>query len=266
MWGTIEPGKEAFLYVFGPMFGMTGVDSFRPLFRMESIAAVRTYPQPGGAYRYLAAQIILFTDCATGRRAADLDATPTRTSRVHVFQYRDGPLDYVLDPNKLPARYDVRTGGRPRAQAGARWYFRGETPLGTHRAHQLKNRAGSGRLAAGVRGDTGTFEAYRWQGKIAEIEFSGLPSIPLHRDFQTFKPWEPDADGQRRQDLLSRTAFKIVQLRRRARKVYGLRREAHVQYSYARHRLRQSYKLNDSTSTSSGGRNHDASALHRRAC
>ena len=66
MWGTIEPGKQAILYVFGPMFGLTGATDIRPLFRMESIAVVRTYPQPGGAYRYLASQFILFTDFDTG--------------------------------------------------------------------------------------------------------------------------------------------------------------------------------------------------------
>jgi hypothetical protein len=194
MWGTIEPGKEAFLYVFGPMFGMTDAGNFRPLFRMESIAAVRTYPQAGGAYRYLAGQIILFTDFDTGE-VLDTWANPYLDGEVcKVFQYRDYPLDYVLDPLAMPARYDIRNKDDMKRKLVLDWYFRGDMAFGDAIAKtRLKNRLDPAEWPRESVGDWWeTFEAYRWQAKIAEVEDLSLPSIPSFTgDFQTFKPWEP---------------------------------------------------------------------------
>lgn len=214
MWGTTTPGEMATLYVFGPMFGMTGPDDFRPLFRMESVANVRTYPLGGGAFRYLANQFILFTDFDTGE-VLDSWANPYLDGqKVEVFQYRDGPLDYVLDPHKLPARYDIRTKGDLGRKLVLDWYFRGDQAYGDAIAKtRLKNKLDP---AVWKRESVGewweTAEAYRWNARIAEIEDKSLPSIPSFTgDFQTFKPWEPFMlMGQRPGKIFSvRTAFKI---------------------------------------------------------
>lgn len=249
MWGTIEPGAEAFLYVFGPMFGMTDTQSFRPLFRMESIAAVRTYPLPGGAYRYLAGQIILFTDWATGE-VLQTWRNPYTDEVCEVFQYRDYPLDYVLDPNKLPERYNIQKADDLTRKLVLDWYFRGENAYGDAIARtKLKNRLDP---AVWRRESVGefweTFEAYRWQGKIAEIEDLSLPSIPSFTgDFQTFKPWEPwMLMGQRPGKIFSvRTAFKIPNFDVVPRKVMAYAEKHMPQYLHAPTAFDKSYKLND---------------------
>lgn len=249
MWGTIEPGKEATLYVFGPMFGTTGPDDFRPLFRMESIANVRTYPQAGGAYRYLAAQIILFTDFDTGD-VLDAWTNPYTNERVDVFQYRDGPLDYVLDPNKMPARYEVRSKDDLSRKLVLDWYFRGPHAFGDAIAKtRLKNKLDPKVWKRESVGDWWeTYEAYRWQMKIAEAEDLSLPSIPSFTgDFQTFKPWEPFMlMGQRPGKIFSvRTAFKIDNYDVVPRKVMAYAEKHLPEFLRAPTVFDNSYKLND---------------------
>jgi hypothetical protein len=250
MWGTVEPGEMATLYVFGPMFGMTGPDDFRPLFRMESVANVRTYPQAGGAYRYLANQFILFTDFDTGE-VLDSWANPYLDGeKVEVFHYRDGPLDYVLDPLKMPARYDLRTKGDLGRKLVLDWYFRGDTAYGDAIAKtRLKNRLDP---AVWKRESIGewweTAEAYRWSGKIAEIEDKSLPSIPSFTgDFQTFKPWEPFMlMGQRPGKIFSvRTAFKIANYDVVPRPVMAYAEKHLPQFLDTPRAFDKSYKLND---------------------
>jgi hypothetical protein len=250
MWGTIEPGKEAFLYVFGPMFGMTDAGNFRPLFRMESIAAVRTYPQAGGAYRYLAGQIILFTDFDTGE-VLDTWANPYLDGEVcKVFQYRDYPLDYVLDPVAMPARYDIRNKDDMKRKLVLDWYFRGDMAFGDAIAKtRLKNRLDPAEWPRESVGDWWeTFEAYRWQAKIAEVEDLSLPSIPSFTgDFQTFKPWEPwMLMGQRPGKIFSvRTAFKIPNFDVVPRKVMAYAEKHMAEFLHAPTKFDKSYKLND---------------------
>lgn len=250
MWGTIEPGVQANLYVFGPMFGTTAPGEFKPLFRMESIATVRTYPQPNGAYRYLACQFILFTDFDTGD-VLESWANPYLDGRkVEVFQYRDGPLDYQLDPHKLPARYDVRTRDDMSRKLVLDWFFRGPNAYGDAIAKtRLKNRLDP---AVWKRESVGewwqTFECYRWQGKIAEIEDLSLPSVPSFTgDFQTFKPWEPFMlMGDRPGQIFSvRTAFKIDNFDTVPRKVMAYAEKHLPDFLTAPTKFDQSYKLND---------------------
>ena len=250
MWGTIEPGVEATLYVFGPMFGTTAPGEFKPLFRMELIANVRTYPQPNGAYRYLAAQFILFTDFDTGD-VLDTWANPyLGGQRVEVFQYRDGPLDYTLDPNKLPARYDVRTRDDLSRKLVLDWFFRGDQAYGDAIAKtRIKNRLDP---AIWKRESVGeyweTFEAYRWQGRIREIEDVSLPSITSFTgDFQTFKPWEPFMlMGQQPGKIFSvRTARKIANYDIVPRKVIAYAEKHLPEMLHAPTAFDNSYKLND---------------------
>jgi len=250
MWGTIAPGEMATLYVFGPMFGMTDANDFRPLFRMESIANVRTYPQPGGAYRYLANQIILFTDFDTGA-VLDTWANPYFDGeRVEVFHYRDGPLDYVLDPHKMPARYEVRTKDDLSRKLVLDWYFRGDRAFGDAIAKtRLKNKLDPKvwkRESIGEWWETA--EAYRWQGLIREIEDLSLPSIPSFTgDFQTFKPWEPFMlMGQRPGKIFSvRTAFKIANFDAVPRPVMDYAEKHLPEFLSAPTAFDKSYKLND---------------------
>ena len=250
MWGTIEPGEMATLYVFGPMFGMTGPDDFRPLFRMESIANVRTYPQDGGAFRYLANQIILFTDFDTGEVLETWANPYLDGEKVEVFHYRDGPLDYVLDPLKLPARYDIRTKGDLGRKLVLDWYFRGDEAYGDAIARtRLKNKLDPKvwkRESIGEWWETA--EAYRWNGKIAEIEDPSLPSIPSFTgDFQTFKPWEPFMlMGQRPGKIFSvRTAFKIASYDIVPRPVMSYAEKHLPQFLDTPRVFDKSYKLND---------------------
>ncbi len=250
MWGTIEPGKQANLYVFGPMFGTTGPDDYRPLFRMESIATVRTYPQPGGAFRYLAGQFVLFTDFDTGDVLESWENPYLGGQKVDVFQYRDWPLDYVLDPNKMPVRYEVRTKDDLSRKLVLDWFFRGDMAFGDAIAKtRLKNRLDP---AIWKRESVGewweTFEAYRWQGKIAEMEDLSLPSIPSFTgDFQTFKPWEPFMlMGQRPGKIFSvRTAYKIDNFDTVPRKVMAYAEKHFPDLLVAPTKFDKSYKLND---------------------
>ena len=193
MWGTIEPGEEAYLYVFGPAFGLLDANNFTPLFRLESLANVRTYPQENGAFRYLANQVILFCDFKTNE-VLETWENPYTGETNEVFQYRDGPLDYVLDPNAFPERYQMENQDPMERSLVLDWWFRGDTANGDAIARTtLPNKLDPEEWPRASIGPTWTtFEAYRWQAKIAEIEDLSLPSVPSFRgDFQTFKPWEP---------------------------------------------------------------------------
>ena len=249
MWGSIEPGKLAYLYVFGPMFGTTAPGEFKPLFRMESIAGVRTYPQPGGAYRYLAGQFILFTDFATGE-VLDAWANPYLDGqKVEVFQYRDFPLDYVLDPAKMPARYTVGQDAL-RRKLVLDWFFRGEEAFGDAIAKtRLKNRLDPAVWKRESVGDYWeTFEAYRWQGRIAEIEDRSLPTVPSFTgDFQTFKPWEPFMlMGQRPGKIFSvRTARPLTSFDIVPRPVMAYAEKHFAELLSVPERFDHAYKLND---------------------
>ena len=250
MWGTIEPGKQAILYVFGPMFGTTAPGEYKPLFRMESLAVVRTYPQPEGGYRYLASQIILFTDFDSGDVLETWENPYLDHQKVEVFQYRDGPLDYALDPTKLPARYDVRTKEDLSRKLVLDWFFRGDMAYGDAIAKtKLKNRLDPmvwKRESVGEFWET--FECYRWQGKIREIEDRNLPSIPSFTgDFQTFKPWEPFMlMGQRPGKIFSvRSALKIANFDIVPRKVMAYAEKHLPQFLTAPTVFDKSYKLND---------------------
>jgi len=249
MWGTIDPGKEAILYVFGPMFGTTDPGSFKPLFRMESIATVRTYPQEGGAYRYLAGQIILFTDFKTGE-VLETWRNPYTDEVNEVFQYRDYPLDYVLDPNKFPERYTMENDEDMKRKLVLDWFFRGDTAYGDAIARtKLKNRLDPKEWPRESVGEFWeTFEVYRWQAKIAEIEDLSLPSIPSFTgDFQTFKPWEPwMLMGQRPGKIFSvRTAFKIDDFSIVPKKVMAYAEKHMPEMLQAPTKFDKSYKLND---------------------
>ena len=250
MWGTVEAGKEAILYVFGPMFGMSDTNDFQPLFRMESIAAVRTYPQPSGAMRYLAGQIILFTDFDTGEVLEDWKNPYLDGEVCEVFHYRDYPLDYVLDPNLMPKRYDLGSNAKLARKLVLDWNFRGDMAYGDAIARtKLKNRLDPTiwkRESVGPWWET--FEVYRWQAKIAEIEDPSLPSIPSFTgDFQTFKPWEPwMLMGQRPGKIFSvRTAFKIDNFDKVPRPVMAYAEKNMPQYLTAPTAFDKSYKLND---------------------
>jgi hypothetical protein len=250
MWGTIEPGVQANLYVFGPMFGTTGPGDFRPLFRMESIATVRTYPQAGGAFRYLAGQFIVFTDFDTGEVLDAWENPYLDNEKVEVFHYRDVPLDYVLDPNKMPERYEVRTRDDLSRKLVLDWFFRGDTAYGDAIAKtRLKNRLDPGVWKRESIGEWWeTYEAYRWHGKIAEIEDLSLPSIPsFSGDFQTFKPWEPFMlMGQRPGKIFSvRTAFKIPNFDVVPKKVMAFAEKHFPNVLSAPTAFDKSYKLND---------------------
>lgn len=250
MWGTVDPGEQAILYVFGPMFGTTGPDDFRPLFRMESIATVRTYPQGNGAFRYLAGQFIIFTDFDTGEVLEMWENPYLNGEKVDVFHYRDVPLDYVLDPHKMPERYEVRTKGDLSRKLVLDWYFRGDTAYGDAIAKtRLKNKLDPKVWKRESVGDWWeTFEAYRWQGKIAEIEDLSLPSIPsFEGDFQTFKPWEPFMlMGQRPGKIFSvRTAFKIKNFDVVPRNVMAYAEKHFPNVLTAPTKFDKSYKLND---------------------
>ncbi len=216
MWGSVDPGQLAYLYVFGPAFAMTDAQSFRPLFRLESVAAVRTYPVGGGAYRYLAGQVILFTDWKTGE-VLERFRNPLTDEWCNVFQYRDGPLDYTIDPAKMPEHYAMANDEDLPRKLVLDWSFRGDMAYGDAIVRtRLKNRLDP---AVWKRESVGewweTFESYRWEGKRAEIEDRSLAVIPSFRgDFQTFKPWEPwMLMGNRPGKILQqKTAFQIADL------------------------------------------------------
>jgi len=250
MWGSIEPGVEAMLYVFGPAFGMTDVATFMPLFRLESLAFVRTYPQDGGAYRYLACQFILFTDWRTGD-VLDVFINPLTGERNEVFHYRDGPLDYVLDPLKLAERYAMEAkDDELKRKLVLDWYFRGDMAFGDAIVRtRLKNKLDPKEWPRESVGDWWeTFEDYRWQGRIDEIADRSLPTVPSFTgDFQTFKPFEPwMLMGQRPGKIFSqRTTYKPTNLDVVPRKVLAYAEKHLPAFMAAPTAFDKSYKLND---------------------
>lgn len=227
MWGVTEPGKLAYLYVFGPAFGMVDAESFRPLYRIESLAAVRTYPQGDGVYHYLAGQVILFTDWATGA-VLETFKNPLNGRTCEVFQYRDGPLDYKLDANKLAERYTIASktatdNDLPRKLV-LDWTFRGDMAYGDAIVKtKLKNRLDPAVWKLESVGEYWeTFEAYRWQARRADIENRSSTDVPSFTgSFQVFKPWEPWLlMGQSKGKIFSqRTAFKVANFDRVPRPV-----------------------------------------------
>lgn len=217
MWGVTEPGKLAYLYVFGPAFGMMDAESFRPLFRLESVAAVRTYPRGDGVFHYLAAQVILFTDWTTGA-VLETFKNPMNGRVCEVFQYRDAPLDYTLDANKLAERYTMASKTATDAELPRKlvldWSFRGDMAYGDAIVKtKLKNRLDPATWKLESVGEYWeTFEAYRWQAKRADIENRNSTDVPSFTgNFNVFKPWEPwMLMGQTKGKIYSqRTAFKI---------------------------------------------------------
>jgi len=250
MWGTVEEGKEACLYVFGPMFGMPDINTFRPLFRMESLAFVRTYPAGPGAYRYLACQFIMFTDFATGE-PLEKWTNPLTGETCEVFHYRDGPLDYVLDANKMAERYEMhKEADDLKRRLVLDWFFRGDMAYGDAIVKtRLKNRLDPKEWPRESVGEYWeTVEDYRWQAKIAEVENPNLPSIPSFTgDFQTFKPWEPFMlmDGAPGKIFSQRTAFKISNFDAVPRKVMAYAEKHLPDFLAAPTKFDKSYKLND---------------------
>ena len=227
MWGVTEPGKIAYLYVFGPAFGMVDAESFRPLFRIESVAAVRTYPKGNGVYHYLAAQVILFTDWSTGA-VLETFKNPLNNRTCEVFQYRDGPLDYTLDANKLAERYTMASKTATDQDLPRKlvldWSFRGDMAYGDAIVKtKLKNKLDPAVWKLESVGEYWeTFEAYRWQAKRADIEARETTDVPSFTgSFQTFKPWEPwMLMGQSKGKIFSqRTSFKIANFDRVPRPV-----------------------------------------------
>lgn len=249
MWGTVEEGEEAYLYVFGPAFGMLDATSFVPLFRLESLAVVKTYPQANGAFRYLANQVILFCDFQTGEILQTWD-NPYTGETVEVFQYRDGPLDYVLDPKAFPERYAMENNDPLDRSLVLDWFYRGDMAYGDAIARTtLPNRLDPAEWPRASVGPTWqTFEVYRWQAKIREMEDLSLPSVPsFHGDFQTFKPWEPwMLMGQTPGSIFSvRTAFKPDTLDQVPRHVVDYIERELPDYLTAPTEFDKSYLLND---------------------
>lgn len=250
MWGSTEPGRLAYLYVWGPAFAMTDANSFVPLFRTESLAAVRTYPLPGGAFRYLAGQVILFTDWKTGE-VLERFRNPLTGEDCEVFHYRDHPLDYVLDPKKLAERYAMQGGSDDLARRLVLdWNFRGDMAYGDAIVRtRLKNKLDPKEWPRESIGEWWeTFESYRWQAKRSEIEDRALRSIPSFTgDFQTFKPWEPwMLMGQRPGKILSqKTAYKVDNFGTIPRPVMRYLERHMMQYLEIGTEFHNQYKLND---------------------
>jgi len=251
MWGTTEPGKLAYLYVWGPAFGMPDANGFVPLFRTESLAAVRTYPLEGGAFRYLAGQVILFTDWKTGE-PLETFRNPFNDEICEVFHYRDHPLDYVLDPKKLAERYEMQRGSNDLARKLVMdWHFRGPMAYADAVVRtRLRNKLDPKEWPRESIGEWWeTFESYRWQALRSEVEDRSLPSIPSFTgDFQTFKPWEPwMLMGQRPGKILSqKTAYKIDNFDTVPRTVMRyLERKGLMQYLEIGTAFHNQYKLND---------------------
>lgn len=249
MWGTVEEGEQAYLYVFGPAFGMLTATSFVPLFRLESLAVVKTYALPDGAFRYLANQVILFCDFNTNE-VLETWENPYTGETNEVFQYRDGPLDYVLDPNKFPERYSIENKASLDRKLVLDWFFRGDQAYGDAIARTtLPNKLDPAEWPRASVGPTWqTFEVYRWQAKMREMEDLSLPSVPsFHGDFQTFKPWEPwMLMGQTPGSIFSvRTSFKPRTLDDVPRHVVNYIERNLPEYLTAPTAFDKSYLLND---------------------
>jgi hypothetical protein len=191
MYSTVEPGKMGIMYFIGRGVGTTGPDDYTPLFRMESLATSLSDVLPDGSIRYRAGQIILFTDWNTNE-PLDSWKNPYTGEVCEVFHYRDAPLDYTVNPNKLAERYaDLNDPSGRRLVIP--WSFRQNKAYGdAYVTTKLKNKLDPKIWKRESIGEYWTtFEHYQWQADIDEI-VSDVPQIKsFNGDFQTFKPFEP---------------------------------------------------------------------------
>jgi len=248
MFGTLEPGKIGYLYFFGRGVGTTGPDDYQPLFRLESLAASLATPQPDGSIRYKAGQIILFCDWATGD-VLDSWNNPYTGETCEVFHYRDHPLDYVMDPNKVPERYSDPTDISSRRLV-IPWNFRRDRAYGDAFVKtRIKNRLDPKVWKRESIGDYWTtYEHYQWQAPIADIVNEDIPALyNMNGDFQTFKPFEPwMLMGQRPGKVFQqKTMLNIPNFDPVPRKVMAYVEKHMAQYLDLSNIPPNAYKLND---------------------
>jgi hypothetical protein len=248
MWGTLEPGKIGYLYFFGRGTGTTGPEEYTPLFRLESIAASISTAQPDGSIHVKAGQIILFCDWGTGE-VLDSWKNPYTGETCEVFHYRDYPLDYVVDHNKVAERYSDPTDISQRRMV-IPWTFRRDRAYGDAFVKtRLKNKLDP---AVWKRESIGeywtTYEHYQWQAKTAEIVDPDSPRIAsFNGDFQTFKPFEPwMLMGQRPGKVFQqKTVLNITNFDPVPRKVMAYVEKHMSQFLDLSNIPPNSYKLND---------------------
>jgi hypothetical protein len=248
MFGTLEPGKIGYLYFFGRGVGTTGPDDYQPLFRLESLAASQAFPQPNGSVRYKAGQIILFCDWATGD-VIDSWKNPYTGETCEVFHYRDHPLDYVMDPNKVPERYSDPTDITSRRLVMP-WSFRSDRAYGDAFVKtKIKNRLDAKVWKRESIGEYWTtYEHYQWQAPIADIVNPDIQALyNMNGDFQTFKPFEPwMLMGQRPGKVFQqKTMLNIPNFDPVPRKIMAYVEKHMAQYLDLSAIPQNAYKLND---------------------
>jgi len=97
MSASTQDGEEVLIHYQGTVFGMVEDTVAVPLYGLQGLSPCRTFRLPDGTIRFLACEIGLFTDLATGQ-VIDSWRNPFTEETVEVFHLRNGPINYALTP------------------------------------------------------------------------------------------------------------------------------------------------------------------------
>jgi hypothetical protein len=191
-----EDGAETFLIYEGVTFGVTEGTNLVPLYGMLGFSPVRTFRQPGGAWRILGNEAAVFTDLASGK-VLDTWRNPYLEDRpVDVWHLRTGPINLTIDPRK-----PISVGGwrlmRP-SSYGTNGFF---MPITEHDGQLIVSvdaqavRKNPLDPAIWKNESSGSMMRYSehntWRVSRADVESRDVPSPQVFATWHTHKEWRP---------------------------------------------------------------------------
>lgn len=96
--GSEVDGSPTVMRYFGITFGSVEPSVLTPLYGMEGLTFLRSYAQPDGSIRWLANEVAVHTDLASGE-VLDRWQNPFTGESVEVWPLRNGPLNYAVSPS-----------------------------------------------------------------------------------------------------------------------------------------------------------------------
>lgn len=92
-------GLEVTIHYSGVTFAVDQQGVTTPLYGMSGISPSRTFMQPDGSVRFLANEVGLFTDLASGE-VLESWRNPLTGRTLDVWHLRNGPLNFAIDPSR----------------------------------------------------------------------------------------------------------------------------------------------------------------------
>jgi hypothetical protein len=191
-----ESGAETCLVYEGVTYGILPGLKMQPLYGMLGFSPVRTFAQPGGAWRILAREAAVFTDLASGKVLETWRNPYLDDEAVPVWHLRTGPINFPIDPRK-----PISTGGwkllRPSEHGTAAFFL----PMSVRDDHLVLavdaqvDRKNPLQPEVWKRESSGPRLAYSehntWRAKLSEIVDPDVPSPRIFASWHTNKEWRP---------------------------------------------------------------------------